>query len=64
MNLKTIEEHNELVFKKNIDKYSTGVQCPNCVNELKYINDIMLLSNPPQKEVKCFNCNYTTRIFV
>lgn len=65
--LKTLKEYNETMEElyqyENSGK--TGIECPNCKNELyeTSINTI-LLSYPPKKEVHCKECNYTNYIVV
>lgn len=64
MKLKTIEEHNAEVLDSFKERNNTGVACPNCDNELQFADSMILLSYPAQKKVVCFECNYTTNIFV
>lgn len=61
--LLTLKEHQERVVK--MSKYDSGVECPICGHELQYWNPgVLMLSSPPQAEVKCYNCNYATHIYV
>lgn len=66
--LKTIEEHNAEILenekKKREALYNTGVACPDCGKELKFVDPYgMKLSSPPKKAVKC-ECGYRHYIFV
>lgn len=62
--MKTVEEHNEDVFRRLRDRNGSGVQCPHCGDELKYPTpDLVLSSHPPQKHVQCYTCNYKTTIY-
>ena len=60
--LKSIKEHNNL-FTKEI-AFSTGIACPKCGSELMYVDQNLLLSNPPQRRVQCSKCNHIDYIFV
>lgn len=62
--LKSIEEHNKDILDKYNSHYKTGVACPNCGTELQFITNIEYMSNPPQKDVQCYNCAYLGRIYV
>ena len=63
MKLLTLTEHQERASK--MSKYDTGIECPLCKRELQYWKPgELLLSSPPQAEVKCYNCNYATHIYV
>jgi len=61
--LDTIENHNRKVFEDMPLLRPTGISCPVCGTELVYRNDIVYLSKPPQKDVVCGRCGYSTRIF-
>ena len=63
MSLKTIQEHNDEVYHR-LGNYNTSVECPNCGKELQFVDNTVMLSNPPQRDVKCFECGYTNRIKV
>ena len=54
--LKSIKEHNNL-FTKEIS-FSTGIACPKCGYELMYVDQNLLLTNPPQRRVQCSKCNH------
>lgn len=54
--LKSIKEHNNR-FTKEIS-FSTGIACPKCGSELMYVDQNLLLSNPPQRRVQCSKCNH------
>ncbi len=60
--MKTIEEYEE---EKRIArrKRGTGIQCPECGDELleTYPGEL-LLSNPPKKNVNCPTCSYKSYI--
>ena len=60
--LKSIREHNNL-FTKEIS-FSTGIACPKCGYELMYVDQNLLLSNPPQRRVQCSKCNHIDYILV
>lgn len=59
----SLEEHQRNKLYANKD--TTGIACPNCGDELKLTNPgIIMLSSPPQADVKCFKCDYATRIYI
>ena len=60
--LKSIKEHNNR-FTKEI-AFSTGIACPKCGSELMYVDQNLLLSNPPQRRVQCSKCNHIDYILV
>ena len=60
--LKSIKEHNNL-FTKEIS-FSTGIACPKCGYELMYVDQNLLLTNPPQRRVQCSKCNHIDYILV
>jgi uncharacterized coiled-coil protein SlyX len=60
--LKSIKEHNNR-FTKEIS-FSTGIACPKCGSELMYVDQNLLLSNPPQRRVQCSKCNHIDYILV
>lgn len=68
--MKTLEQYNKEFEERRATlerlKHFTDIACPHCKNvEMKYTNyNIVLLSNPPQKEIFCPECNYRTTIFV
>ena len=57
--LKTLARHNQEVRDAMNNPNKNGIACPNCGSELDDVGRGILLSNPPQMEVKCFNCGYT-----
>ena len=61
--MKTIEEHNKDRLKI-LEKVGTGVQCPQCGDELIETNSsgIMLTTFPPKKKVHCLTCKYENYI--
>ena len=63
MTLKSIKEHEDEV-RRIYNTYYSGIACPNCGTELQFEGRGVMLSSPPQKNVKCFNCGYSDRIFV
>ena len=60
--LKPIKEHNNR-FTKEIS-FSTKIACPKCGYELMYVDQNLLLSNPPQRRVQCSKCNHIDYILV
>ena len=66
--LKTIDEHNWYMSNQQVKPNKTGVACPKChshtecSSELLYLDDMILLSNPPQRNVGCEKCNFVTTI--
>jgi len=60
--LKSIKEHNNL-FTKEIS-FSTGIACPKCGSEFMYVDQNLLLTNPPQRRVQCSKCNHIDYILV
>ena len=60
--LKSIKEHNNL-FTKEIS-FSTGIACPKCGYELMYVDQNLLLSNPPKRRVQCSKCNHIDYILI
>ena len=60
--LKSIKEHNNL-FTKEIS-FSTKIACPKCGYELMYVDQNLLLTNPPQRRVQCSKCNHIDYILV
>jgi len=52
----TLDEHNKNVLSviATNDK-KNGIKCPDCGNEMSD-TDTVLLSNPPQTIIKCYNC--------
>ena len=60
--LKSIKEHNNR-FTKEIS-FSTKIACPKCGYELMYVDQNLLLTNPPQRRVQCSKCNHIDYILV
>lgn len=60
--LKTIDEHNFCMTNLGIETSKTGVACPKCSSELLYLDDRILYSNPPRRNVGCEKCNFVTTI--
>lgn len=64
--LKTIEEHNDEIFKtyENFSKPSpSGIACPNCGAELLIDRTLTYTSYPPQQSVNCPECDYQGTVF-
>jgi len=61
--LKTIEDHEAEVYRVYRTDLS-GIECPNCKRELQFEGREVMTSSPPQKSIKCFNCNYSNRVVV
>ena len=65
--MKTLEEHqNErLEACRREGSLQSGVKCPKCPDgEFYYIDvGVLLLSNPPQRSVRCRSCDYRTNIY-
>ena len=64
--LKSIKEHND---GKIFDAYGgnafkSGLACPKCGSELMYVDQNLLLTNPPQRRVQCIKCNHIDYILV
>jgi len=64
LTLISIQENEQEVMRKSHNRHLTGVACPNCDVELQFIIDGILISSPPQKHVKCYQCNYIGTISV
>lgn len=62
--LKSVEEHNSEIHSsyRSVNKWSTGVACPQCGTELHFVNNNLLLSYPAQRSVKCLECPYVGNI--
>jgi len=59
--MKTIEGNNQGL--RILERVGTGVQCPNCGDELIETNPgVILTSYPEQKSVHCQNCKYSNYI--
>lgn len=66
--METIEEYErrrlqEIREAENAVRY-TGIKCLRCVSEMINTDDIILTSNPPQKNIVCPNCGYATTVLV
>jgi ribosomal protein S27E len=62
MKLLSPNEHNERV--KNMSKFDTGIECPNCGSHMQYETPGQYMSvNPPRSNIKCFGCYYKTVIY-
>ena len=62
MKLLTIQEHNERIRHMNNNHYC-GIECPNCKEEMQNAGRGVMLTSPPQKDIKCFSCGYTNRVY-
>jgi hypothetical protein len=64
--LRSIEEHNSEVMEFYNKREHTHVQCPICVGEqeLLFTDNILRMSNPSQRQVKCEKCGYLDFIIV
>ena len=67
MSLKPLDQHRkelEAIFEKQRkESTSTGVECPRCKEELHNCHPgLLLTSYPPQIQVECLSCGYTTSI--
>ena len=66
--MKTLSERNEEMAtarKKTRDEghYGyAGVACDKCGAEMVRSDGMVLMSNPPQKNVKCLSCGFTGRM--
>ena len=61
--MKTLEEYNAEMRERYKANDSTGIQCPQCGDELKLTEPgVVLLSYPPQKKVHCNTCKYKNSI--
>ena len=60
--MKTLEQHNtecmEIAEYYNQYPKSNGIECPECKHELVDIDDMILTSNPPQKNIACPKCKW------
>ena len=61
--MKTLDEYNaeqRAKFTQQEGPVLNGIACPECGAELMDTHpNITLLSNPPQKNVKCSKCDYS-----
>lgn len=59
------EEFNKnRVFHPIEDLTLTNIECPECGNYLVRREDIILTSNPPQKEYRCLKCGWVGSAFI
>lgn len=62
--MRTIQEHNEEV-RNYYRSTKNNIECPNCKSEMDDVDrGVLYLSNPPQTDIKCFNCGYTSKRYV
>jgi len=68
MALISIEEHNKRAAERlnKIETYGSpmGVACPKCGNKLYKQACSINLSYPPQADVICPECKFTTSVFI
>ena len=51
--------------KQKANKLNTGIECPDCQDELQYLDpSVVLTSHPPKKAIHCANCGFSTYITV
>ena len=44
---------------EEIKRYTVNTKCPECSGKLEYVDyDVLMLSHPPQRHVKCTECSY------
>ena len=44
---------------EDFKRYTVNIKCPECSGKLEYVDyDVLLLSDPPQRHVKCTECSY------
>jgi len=60
----TIEENNAEVKRRWQNRRLTGVECPNCKEELQFVDNSIKVGQPPQKCVVCKNCGFKSFICV
>ena len=63
--MRTLEEYNaekQRNLLAGMPKYPcpNGIACPKCGKEMFDIDNKVLASLPPKKNVKCLSCNYLT----
>ena len=59
--MKTLAEHNffQINRRNSVIPVKNGIQCPVCKDELYDTNPMTtLLSDPPQKNIHCANCDW------
>lgn len=65
--LKSLEDANSEKLKALSSEYKTGVRCPECKIERELIFEnpkMVLLSDPPKREVKCIFCGYSGYVLI
>ncbi len=61
----SLEEHNAFILEQVRDPFNNeprrcGVACPRCQKELLDVTPgMILLSDPPQKKVRCITCGWS-----
>jgi len=66
MALPTPKQHNDEFFRTYVSPTEwseVGLSCPDCGTQLHVNNQMALLSNPPQRLVRCPNCVYRGTIY-
>lgn len=66
-NMPTPDEYNKKYFEelakiKEKARYA-NIKCPQCGEEMAYSDSILLTSNPPQRNIHCYKCKYSTTIY-
>lgn len=59
MTLPTVEEHNSERLKAAVpvNKWAAPVNCNKCKTQMQFVDDMVLMSNPPKRRVKCIACD-------
>jgi transcription elongation factor Elf1 len=49
--------------KQKASQLNTGIECPDCQDELQYLDpNVVLMSHLPKKAIHCANCGFSTYI--
>jgi DNA-directed RNA polymerase subunit M/transcription elongation factor TFIIS len=63
--MKTLEQHEREVREKHNYKERSDIKCPKCPDgEFYFVDNVILLSYPPQRNVRCNSCDFRTSIIV
>ena len=62
--LKSIKEHNDYFSKQKEMSFHSGIACPKCGSEFMYVDQNLLLTNPPKRKVQCSKCNHIDCVLV
>jgi hypothetical protein len=60
--MKTIKEHNKLIWDMHNKPIRCGIECPECKKEMVYADNVILTSLPPQRRISC-ECGYSTTVY-